>query len=96
VHFEGIASRKCSVLGFRAVLDVAVSSQEGGDMQGRCLRSKRDNAATEQNRTPIPLREREMKEDDPDGHRESSPSQMSTTTALAVKTFTALSASPSG
>ena len=65
-------------------------------MQGRCWRSVRYNAVTEQNRTTIASRERGMKEDDPDSHRESSPSQMSPTTALAVKTLTGLSASPSG
>ena len=54
-------------------------------MQGGCLRSKRRIAATGQNRTLLPLRERRKKEDDPDCHRESSPSLLSLTVALATQ-----------
>lgn len=54
-------------------------------MQGGCLRFVG---------TPIPLPERATEEDDPDGHRESSPSQPSLTTALAVEPLWASAPNP--
>jgi len=54
-------------------------------MQGGCLRSIRRIAATGQNRTLLPLQEGGKKEDDPDGHRESSPSPPSLTIVLATE-----------
>jgi hypothetical protein len=52
-------------------------------MQGGCLRFVG---------TPIPLPERATEEDDPDGHRESSPSLLSLTHGFAGRTLTGLSA----
>jgi hypothetical protein len=43
---------------------------------------------------PISLPERATEEDDPDGHRESSPSQPSLTTALAVEPLRASAPNP--
>jgi hypothetical protein len=54
-------------------------------MQGGCLRSIRRIAVIGQNRTLLLLQQRAEKDDDPDSHRESSPSPLSLTVAIATE-----------